>query len=144
MELKPNSGLGEIKFGMQQSETEQILGPATRIRVDEDDESRLMLDFNQHKIRLIFFRDESNRLGYIETALPDLSYRGKAIIGRPVEEVLELLSDLEPDWEIENYRSFDSYFNELHWLTLFVEYGCVINVSMGVPFMNDEEYNWPL
>ena len=47
------------------------------------------------------------------------------------------------EWEIEDYHSFTAHFNEKLWLTLHSEFEQVTQLELGVPFKNENEYNWP-
>ncbi len=83
------------------------------------------------------------RLGYIHCASHNLQVNGKQIIGQPVDVVKEQFQQTSPkDWEVEAYTFFDTHFSESLWLILNVEYGVVTDVEIGVPFKNDEEYDW--
>jgi len=47
------------------------------------------------------------------------------------------------EWELEEYHSFSTHFNDKYWLTLHSEFESVTNLELGVPFENDEDYKWP-
>ena len=53
-----------------------------------------------------------------------------------------IFSELK-EWDKNEFDFLISYFNEKFWLNLNCEYGNVIDVEMGVPFKDEEEYNWP-
>jgi len=76
MELKPEIGIGNLKFGMKITEVENILGKPDIERIDKDNENRLILVFNNQKLRLTFYESENRRLGYIETSNPNLTFNG--------------------------------------------------------------------
>jgi hypothetical protein len=43
---------------------------------------------------------------------------------------------------VEDYNSFVTYISEEYWLVLNVEYDEVTDIELGVPFKNDDEYDW--
>lgn len=144
MELKPKIGIDNLKFGMTRKEILEILKEPNRIIKNEDDENELILEWNSEKLRLTFYQNENDRFGYLRTINTELKFNGNKIIGKGLEFVKEqIFENLISEWEIEDYDSFITYFNERNWLTLHVEYGIVTDVELGVPFKNNEEYEWP-
>jgi len=144
MNLKPKIGIDNLKFGMSQKEIYEILGMPNRKRIDEDDENQLFLEFNDEKIRLTIYQDENKRLGYIRTINPNIEYNGHKIINSTLEYAQnEIFGEIIKEWEIDDYEFFTTYGNDEFWLTLNVEYGIIISLEIGVPFKNDEEYDWP-
>ena len=144
MNLKPKIGIDNLKFGMSQKEIYEILGMPNRKRIDEDDENQLFLEFNDEKIRLTIYQDENKRLGYIRTINPNIEYNGHKIINSTLEYAQnQIFGEIIKEWEIDDYEFFTTYGNDEFWLTLNVEYGIIISLEIGVPFKNDEEYDWP-
>ncbi len=145
MDLKLEIGIDDIKFGMKKSEVEQILGQADRVRIEKDDENKMMLDYNALNLRLSFYPNEDDKLGYIECSNKDLSFNGQKIIDNDVSFVKkEVLGNIITEWETEEYRSFTVHFNEKYWITLQVDFEKVTEIKLGVPFKNDEEYKWAI
>ena len=65
------------------------------------------------------------------------------MIGQSVNAVMQLFEQVDDDeWDVESHQFFDSYFCERLWLVLNVEYGEVTDVEIGVPFKNEEQYDW--
>jgi len=144
MELKLETGIGDIKFGMKKSEVEQILGLPDRVRIEEDDDDKLMLDYNALNLRLSFYPKEEDKLGYIECSNKKLTFKGKRFIDTSIDLVKkEMFGEIISDWEINEYRSFTAHFNEKYWFTLQSDYEKVIEIELGVPFENGETYKWP-
>jgi hypothetical protein len=144
MELKPQIGIDNLRFGMTQAGIVEILGMANREKIDDDNDNLLLWEYHDPKIRLTFNKDEDNRLGYIRTINPNLTFNGHKILYSKVDFVKnEILGNIINDWEVEEYDFLTTYFNEEYWLTLHVEYGIVTSFEIGVPFKNDEEYDWP-
>ena len=50
----------------------------------------------------------------------------------------------ELKWEIGDYELFQTHFNEPNWLTLHSEFGEIHEIEMGVPFKNENEYDFPV
>lgn len=144
MELKLEIGIDNIKFGMKKSEVEQILGPPNRVRIEEEDDDKLMLDYNDLNLRLSFYPKEEDKLGYIECSNKDLTFKGQKFIDLNIDLVKsELFGDIISDWEVEEYRSFTAHFNEEFWFTLQSDYEKVSEIELGVPFEKRETYKWP-
>lgn len=145
MELKPQIGIDNIKFGLTQNEVIEILGSPDRTKVDQEDEEQLLFEFFKLKLRLTFYLSEGGKLGYIRTSNPNLIFDGKRIIGTKIEFAKkEIFGETIKDWEIEEYDFFITHSNDQFWLTLDEEYGTVTNVELGVTFDNEDEYNWPV
>ncbi len=144
MEIKLEIGIDSIKVGMKKSEVEQILGQPDRIRIDEDDDNKLMLDFNALNLRLSFYPKEENKLAYIECSNKNLTFNGKKIIDSNIDFVKKVtFGDSISEWEVSEYRSFTAHFNEKYWVTLQSDYEKVTEIELGVPFEDEETYKWP-
>ena len=142
MEIKPKYGIADFTFGMKAEEVIKKLGKPDKIYKDEDDENQLLYQYNKSKIRLTFYQEHEGKLGYIRCANPALTYQGKPVIQVPIDKVKEGFGKLIKDWEVEDYNSFVTYISEEYWLVLNVEYDEVTDIELGVPFKNDEEYDW--
>ena len=144
MEIKPEIGIGELKFGMKLSDVEKILGKADSAEAEKDNEHRIIVIYNKQRLRLTFYENEDNRLGYIITSNPNLTYKGNKIINSNIDFIKnEVLEKIITEWEIENYDSFISHFEEKYWLTLHSEFETVTTFELGVPYKNEDEYKWP-
>jgi len=144
MEIKLEIGIDNIKFGMKKSEVEQIIGQPDRARIDEDDDNKLMLDYNALNLRLSFYPKEENKLAYIECSNKNLTFNGKKIIDLNIDFVKKVIfGDVISEWEVSDYRSFTAHFNEKYWFTLQSDYEKVTEIELGVPFVNEETYKWP-
>jgi len=144
MELKPKIGIDNLKFGMTQKEVIEILGNPDRIfHLDDHGDSETIFEWHEKLLRLTFYKDENDRLGYIRTMHPELNYKGNPIIRAKSELVMEQGFPEVQEWEKDEFEFLTMYFNEAYWLSLNCEYGVVLDVEMGVPFKNDETYDWP-
>lgn len=143
MQLKPNIGIGQILFGLEPEDVEDILGEPDRVGLDEEDEGSLSYQYNHLKLRLTFYDRTDGRLGYIRCAHPELQYRNESVIRVPVQKVQYLLKKQKKHWHFETYEFFEAYFDDQTWLTLNVEYEEVVSVELGVPFDEQGNYLWP-
>lgn len=144
MEIFLKTGINDINFGMSPSTVINLLGQPSSIKIDEDDDNRVVWQYNEFKLRLTFYKDYNDRLGYIRSANTNLSYKGRKIINSEINLAKdEIFVDLGKNWEIDEYEFFISHFNEENWLILNEEYGLVSDLEFGVPFKNELEYNWP-
>jgi len=145
MDIKLGIGLDNIIFGSTESEIEEILGKPDRIRMDEEyEEFEPMLQFNSIKTRLTFYKNHGGKLGYIRSSNPDLSYKNKKIIGKSISEAFDIFDNIPKDsWQITEYDFWIDYFNEDWWIILRCDYSEVTQLELGVPFRNEDEYNWP-
>lgn len=143
MEIRPKKGIGDFTFGMKAEEVVAKLGKPDKVYQDEDDENQLLYQYNKSKLRLTFFQDHEGKLGYIRCSSPTLTFQGKSIINGAIEKVKKEVfgKDIE-EWEEEDYDFFVTYVNEEYWIVLNVEYDEVTEVEVGVPFNEDEEYEW--
>lgn len=143
MEIKPKVGVDDLRFGMTRTEVISILGEPDRSFTDGDDENELQLEWNDIKLRLTFYQNHNDRFGYLRTKNQNLTFEGKKILEESFEIVrTEVFGNVIEKWECDDYGTFLTYFNDKYWLTCQVEYGIVSNVEMGVPFKNEEEYEW--
>jgi hypothetical protein len=145
MEIKVGIGIDDIKFGNSIQEIESILGRPDAIKKDEEyGEFEPMYIYNSRKLSLTFYKNHNERLGYIRSSNSKLTINGSAFIGLPIHEALEIFKQqIGNDWELEEYDFWNQYFNEKNWIVLRVEYDLVTEIELGVPFINEEEYNWP-
>jgi hypothetical protein len=66
MQIKLGIGIDNIKFGSSPKEIENILGKPDSIRKDEEyGEFEPMYKYNSKKLRLTFYKNHDDRLGYI-------------------------------------------------------------------------------
>ena len=144
MKITPKIGINNLKFGMSRNEVIEILGKPDRVVTDEYDENEEQLEWNELKLRLTFQLDENDRLTYFTSKNKDLEYNEQKVIGFDIQHVKDrTFSELINEWEIEEFELFQTHFDENNWLTLHSEFGEVCEFQMGVPFKNENEYDWP-
>ena len=143
MEIKLKIGIGDLKFGMTENEIIKILGKPNKRFMDEDDDNQLISEWDEEKLRLTFYKNFQNRLGYLRTKNENLTFNQNRIIGQKTEVVKKYFKNEIDNWEITEYNFFIDYFNEKYWLSLHSEYASIVNFEMGVPYNENEEYDWP-
>lgn len=143
MRVYPKLGIELLRFGMQPVEVENLFGKPDQIFVDPDDANHLIWQFNEPKLRLTFYQNESNRLAYIRSSNARLELSGTKLIDSKIETLINLIHPNTDDREFDEYFHFTCYFIEKLRLSLNVEYGRVRDIELGVPFLNEVEYDWP-
>ena len=73
MKLNLGIGVGNFKFGLKESKVKELMRKPDDVRVDKNDDNRIVWTYNKEKLRLVFYKDEDKKLAYIETANPKLS-----------------------------------------------------------------------
>nr|WP_319401670.1 hypothetical protein [uncultured Carboxylicivirga sp.] len=144
MKILTKIGIDKIKFGMTRPEIEKIIGKPNRIIIDSVDDNELIWEYTDQKIRLTFYQSEGDRLGYIRSSNMNLTINDSKVIDCKIIDVAKQFETKLESWEKEEYDFFTTYFLERDWLTLKVEYERVTNIELGVPFKNNDEYQWPI
>ncbi len=142
MQLKPGKGLGELTFGMLPSTVVAKLGEPDRIFVSDDEEDEFIYQYNSLRMMLTFYKHDNDRMGYIRTSNPAVTYNGALLIDEPVKAVLEGPMKAVKNWQVEKYDFFDTYLNEKSWIVLNVEYERISDVAIGVPLDENDVYVW--
>jgi hypothetical protein len=143
MELKLGIGIGEIVFGLLESDITGMLGEPDKITAEEESETEVIYQYFDRKLSLTFYEEEVGKLGYIRTSDPEATYNGHKLVGQPIMDVLKTVFAALGDWDLEDYGSLEVYNFEDYWLVLNVEYGCITDIELGVLFNEDDSYNWP-
>lgn len=107
------------------------MGKPDKEIIDPEDENELTWEYTDLKLRLTFYLNEDEELGYIRTSNPNLSIDDFKIIDKKAEEVMQHVDPNKAMWIKEDFFSFTTYFNEKYWLTLNVEYDRVTDIELG-------------
>jgi len=142
MQLKPCKGIGELTFGMLPATVVEKLGEPDRIFVSDDEEDEFIYQYNALRLMLTFYKHDNDRLGYIRTSNPAVTYYGAPLIDEPVKAILEGPMKAVKNWQVEKYDFFDTYLNEKNWIVLNVEYERISDVEIGVPLDENDVYVW--
>ncbi|MDP5097647.1 MAG: hypothetical protein NWP90_08230, partial [Flavobacterium sp.] len=130
-------GIDNLLFGMKEQDVTKILGkPDTQYK---DEEENVVFMYNARKLRLIFYKEEAFKLGYMTTTNPIVKLFNTTIIGKnwsDVQPILEknkalkegkLIDDPKTKLEIntedwESIKSIISYLAERDRLTSLQDY----------------------
>ena len=79
MEIKLKFGIDNLLFGMKEQDVIKVLGkPDTQYK---DEEENVVFMYNTRILRLIFYKEEALKLGYITTTQPSVKLFGTTLIG---------------------------------------------------------------
>jgi hypothetical protein len=143
MKIYLKIGIDNLRFGMTRSEVKEIIGKQSLEIIDSDENNELIWEYADLKLRLTFYQNEADRLGYFRSSNSNLKINGSRIIDSRIEKIKSQIDPNPESWEKEEYDSFNTYFLKSDWLTLYVEYERVTDIELGVPFKNEDEYDWP-
>lgn len=144
MRVQFKKGIDNIIFGMSRLDVELVLGKPDREFIDLYNENELISEYTDLKLRITFYLNEGERLGYIRCSHANLKLNGINIIDTKIQEIQEQINANEESWEIVSYDSFSTYFLESVWITLLTEYERVTVIELGAPFKSDDKYDWPV
>jgi hypothetical protein len=141
MEIKLKYGIDNLLFGMKEQDVTKILGkPDTQYK---DEEENVVFMYNARKLRLIFYKEEDFKLGYITTTNPAVKLFNTLIIGKNWSEVYPVLEKNKfKSFETDTSEGMVSYFNEENWLFIHVDYNEIVKIEVGAVFSDKDEFDW--
>jgi hypothetical protein len=141
MEIKLKYGIDNLLFGMKEQDVTKILGkPDTQYK---DEEENVVFMYNARKLRLIFYKEEDFKLGYITTTNPVVKLLNTLIIGKNWSEVYPVLEKNKlKSFETDTSEGMVSYFNEENWLFIHVDYNEIVKIEVGAVFSDKDEFDW--
>jgi hypothetical protein len=141
MEIKLKYGIDNLLFGMKEQDVTKVLGkPDTQYK---DEEENVVFMYNARKLRLIFYKEEDFKLGYITTTNPDVKLVNTLIIGKNWSEVYPVLEKNKvKTFETDTSEGMMSYFNEENWLFIHVDYNEIVKIEVGAVFSDKDEFDW--
>ena len=141
MIVNPKNGIDKLIFGMKKKDVSEVYGsPDKHFKDDEKNEIWL---YNDKKMRLTFYEDEDEKLGYIITSNPDLKLFSQKVMHQEWEIIEKLVLDKGiKALEKETFDSIDNFFNESNWMTFQVEFGQVIRLELGATFNDNDEFDF--
>jgi hypothetical protein len=147
-EILAGQGIGDILFGITRDELLEKMGePDEREAQNEEAEGIASETWHYDDLELSFSFDEADewRLVAISGTSEELSFRGKCLIGMPMDEVLPILEKLElGDADHQVIEEFDSelmFFEEdavMFWFD-----NKVLTEIQWTVFADDESALWP-
>ena len=141
MEIKLKYGIDNLLFGMKEQDVIKVLGkPDTQYK---DEEENVVFMYNARKLRLIFYKEEEFKLGYITTTEANVKLFGTALIGKNWSDILPILEKNKlKSFETDTIEGMMSYFNEDNWIFFHVDYNEIVKVEVGAVFSDKDEFDW--
>ncbi|WP_396210144.1 hypothetical protein [Flavobacterium sp.] len=141
MEIKLKYGIDNLLFGMKEQDVTKLLGkPDTQYK---DEEENVVLLYNARKLRLIFYKEEAFRLGYMTTTNPMVKLFATTVIGKNWSDVYPVLEKSKVKaFETDTSEGMMSYFNEENWLFVHVDYNEIVKIEVGAVFSDKDEFDW--
>ena len=141
MEIKLKYGIDNLLFGMKEQDVTKILGkPDTQYK---DEEENVVFMYNTRKLRLIFYKEEAFKLGYMTTSNPVVKLFNTTIIGKNWSDVFPVLEKHKvKSFETDTVEGMLSYFNEENWLFVHVDYNEIVKIEIGAVFSDKDEFDW--
>lgn len=142
IEIKPNEGYGEIKFGMDMDKLAEIVGEPEEIISFDDDEELSIVILHYWEKGFSVFMDGITRqvVAGIEFDNPGSALYGVKIIGKSEDEIISLMkSNGHGEYEIELEESDKRYSFDEGMMDFFFVKGKLEYMNFGV--LVDEEGN---
>jgi hypothetical protein len=141
MEIKLKYGIDNLLFGMKEQDVTKILGkPDTQYK---DEEENVVFMYNARKLRLIFYKEEDFKLGYVTTTNSVVKLFNTTIIGKNWSEVYPVLEKNKvKSFETDTSEGMMSYFNEENWLFIHIDYNEIVKIEVGAVFSDKDEFDW--
>jgi hypothetical protein len=141
MKINPKNGIDKLLFGMKQNDVIALYGKPNRNYKDEDE--NVIFAYNNLKMRLTFYQEEDFRLGYIVASSPELELFGNKIIGKNSNDAKkELATKGIAKFSLEDFDTFENYFNEENWFILQTEFDEVVKFEIGAIINAKDEFDW--
>ena len=133
MEIKLKYGIDNLLFGMKEQDVTKILGkPDTQYK---DEEENVVFMYNSRKLRLIFYKEEDFKLGYLTTTNPMVKLFHTTVMGKNWSDVYPVLEKNKlKSFETDTSEGMVSYFNEENWLFIHVDYNEIVKIEVGAVF----------
>jgi preprotein translocase subunit Sec61beta len=141
MELKLKHGIDNLLFGMKEQDVTKILGkPDTQYK---DEEENVVFMYNSRKLRLIFYKEEDFKLGYLTTTNPMVKIFHTTFLGKNWSDVYPVLEKNKLKvFETDTSEGMISYFNEENWLFIHIDYNEIVKIELGAVFSDKDEFDW--
>lgn len=141
MEIKLKYGIDNLLFGMKEQDVTKILGkPDTQYK---DEEENVVFMYNSRKLRLIFYKEEDFKLGYLTTTNPMVKLFHTTFMGKNWSDVYPVLEKNKlKSFETDTSEGMVSYFNEENWLFIHVDYNEIVKIEVGAVFSDKDEFDW--
>jgi hypothetical protein len=144
--IAPGEGVGQLRFGLTESEVRELLGqPDRRDRVGGDDGEWIEWHYDSLGLSLYFDRDADCCLVTIDINNPEVELDGFKPIGIDEDSALEILGGmgeitLEDEYPEHGRRVYDLVGTEV-WF--WFEDGLCDSVQVSAFLDDDGDYMWP-
>ena len=153
LDVKIGDGLGDIKFGFTKEKLKYLIGEPNEIDTynasgEEDGYLTESWHYDEHEFSVSFDEEDNWRLSTISISSPDSTYKSHQLIGKPMEEVMDLidadelgeneLDDLSDDNIDQKLISFIRAS-----LNLWFENGKLSEIQWGVLWSDEDTPSWP-
>lgn len=135
MIISPKQGVDSILFGMKQKDVIEMIGMPNK--KFEDEEGNIVTIYNHSRLVLTFYEEENFKLGYITCANQEAILYDKKIIGTLAGDLKNTIPKIKK-WELEDFDTFEHYFEEDNWLILVAEFDMITKIEIGATIKNDE------
>lgn len=153
VEIKPGTGLGNLKFGMTREEVKAILGEpdhseTTHYGDDVDDRSDAW-EYHPLRLDLSFEEAEDWRLTIISVSSEDYQLKGSSLIGLSQEELMDELDLLKiNNLAIEDLSTEDNpdqilIASDELGLNFWVYQDVLEEIQWGPQFVDEHTIKWP-
>lgn len=145
-EIKPGIGLGQIIFGMKQSDVIATIGePEEEVKNnDYKNEIDITWYYDNANLSLYFDEDDNYRLRSIIVENPKISLWNRNLNEFSKNQIIKLLSD-KVGKEYEEKESEDEVCIEVDsiGLNFYLENDKLVSVQIGVLFADENTIKWP-
>ncbi len=146
MQIQIGHGIGALVFGMARDNVRNAIGEPSEIMKPNEDLHPDSTDWKYNEIQLTarFYDNHEGRLAWLESSYSDLLLFNKRIIGMGEQEIVELMKNNGyPEYEIDEYPSFNVVDFGDSWISFDTSYRMVREVELGTQMDDDENYIWP-
>jgi len=152
-EIIAGTGLGELKFGMNPNEVQDLLGKPDEIdtHIDNEDDTGTTetWHYDEMEMSISFEEIDGPMLFSIAVSGEQYEFKGKNLFGLQKEQLINELESLSiDDLKIEDLKDDDFegqelIFSQKHSINFWLEDGELSEIQFG-PFFEDEEtLVWP-
>lgn len=142
MEIRPGKGVGQLVFGLTESELIRSLGPPDK-RYHTASEC-LRLQYFDLRLECSIEPLNGNRFGWVEVHYPEATLSGRPVVGELIATILPFVSaQLREAPKHEDYGGMETYFYSRSWVEVRAEFGRVAAVNFGVWYDEADEPLWP-
>ena len=152
-DVKIGHGLGDIQFGSTKERLKYLIGEPDEIdtyNASGEDDGYLTESwhYDEHEFSVSFDEEDNWKLTTISISSPDCLYNSNQLIGKPMDEVLQLI-DTEELGENELDDLSDNKIDQKlisfirASLNLWFENGVLSEIQWGVLWSDEDTPSWP-